>query len=91
MVEILRGESAQVHRDVRQQGARQYHPVLQGGFVEERLQDTARGARRGGDIYLSARAFALWRGIPHIGRHRPGNIVYHHRRHIRNPLLRQFV
>ena len=51
-VEVLRGESVQVHWRIPQQGPGQDRPVLQGGAIEEGLQDAARAARRRGDVHF---------------------------------------
>ena len=90
-VKVLRGESPQVHRDVRQQGARQDHALLQGRLVQKRLQDAARGAGRGRNVHLPAGPFPQRRGISHIGDDLPRGIVDDHGRHVGDALPGQVV
>ena len=90
-VKVLRGKAAQVHRNVRQQRPGQDLALLQRGGIQERLQDAAGRAGRGGNVHLRARPFALRRGVPHVGHYLSAGVVHDHGGHIGHSLLGQVV
>ena len=90
-VKVLRSESAQVHGNIRQQGARQNLPFLQRSGVQEGLKDAARGSGRGCDIHLDPAALALRRGIAHIRHYLSAGIVKDHDGQIGHALFGQVV
>ena len=90
-VKILRGKTSQVHRHVRQQRPGQNLALLQRRGIQERLQDAAGRAGRGGNVHLRARPFALRRGVPHVGHYLSAGVVHDHGGHIGHSFLGQFV
>ena len=65
--EVLRGEPVDVDGDVRQEGAGQYQPFLQGGVVEDGLQDASGAARGADDVHLAAVGGVAPSGVSAIG------------------------
>ena len=90
-VEVLRGESVQVHRRVFEECPGQDRPVLQGGAIEEGFQDAARAARRRGDVHFRSGPGALRRGIPHVGNRFPGPDVQDDGREVGDAPESQFI
>ena len=90
-VEILRGESVQVHRRILEQGPGKDGPFLQGGAVQERLQDASRASRGRGDVHFRPGPDALRRGVSHVGDRFPGPDVQDDGREVRDAAQGQFV
>ena len=90
-VEVLGSEAAQVYGNVREQGIGQDYALVQGGGIQERLQDAAGRTRGGGNVHLHARALTGRGCIPHIRQHLSGAIIHDHRGHVGNAFQRQFV
>ena len=90
-VEVLRGETVQVHRGIPQQCPGQDGPVLQGGAVQERLQDASRTSRGSGDVHFRSMAGPQGGSVPHIGDRLAAAVVQDHGRQVRRPGEGQFV
>ena len=90
-VVVLRRETIDVHRSIREQGVGENRAVIQCVTVQERLQDTSGTARRPCDIHIDPGPFPVRRRISAIRDNLARSHIHHHCRKVRNSLCRQVV